>query len=335
MAMSQPSRRPALEPDVSFVIAAYNADLTIERAVRSALAQQGVGVEVIVVDDRSQDCTVDVVRSMGDDRIRLVSQSENRGPGGARNAGLRASNGRWVAILDADDAVHPERMARLISRAERCGATIVVDNVEVARDADRDCRLMFSPAALSLMPDLSLADFIDGNLLFKSKFNFGYMKPVFDRRFVEGIGLLYDETLRIGEDYLLLATALARGGVCAVEPEAGYTYHITEGSISRVLELHHVEDMIASDAAFLRANQLDPAARAAYRRRARSLADAAAFLSLVRHIKEGSPLKALEAALRNPGALGHLRMPIAKRLGLDRLTAGLARTFPDSNTKPA
>jgi len=324
-----------LEPDVSFVIAAYNADPTIERAVRSALAQQRVDVEVVVVDDRSQDLTVDVVRSLADNRIRLVPLSENRGPGGARNAGLRASRGRWIAILDADDAVHPERMARLIARAERSRASIVVDNVEVARDADHACRLMFSPSALERMPELSLVDFIDGNLLFKSKFNFGYMKPVFERRFLEANGLVYDERLRIGEDYLLLATALAKGGYCAVEPEAGYTYHIVEGSISRVLELRHVEDMIAADAAFLSANRLDAAARAAFERRARSLEEAAAFLALVGHIKNGAPLKALSAALRNPAAIRHLRMPIVKRLGLDRLAAALASISPASNTRPA
>lgn len=324
-----------MEPDVSFVIAAYNADLTIERAVRSALAQQRVDVEVVVVDDRSQDFTVDVVKRLGDDRVRLVQLPENRGPGGARNAGLGASKGRWIAILDADDAVRPERMSRLIARAERSRASIVVDNVEVSSAADRQCRLMFSPSALGRIPELSLAEFIDGNLLFKSTFNFGYMKPVFERRFLEANSLFYDETLRIGEDYLLLATALAKGGFCAVEPEVGYTYHIIEGSISRVLELRHVEDMIAADAAFLRENRLDTAAQAAFGRRARSLEDAAAFLSLVGHLKEGALLKALDAALRNPAAIRHLRMPLAKRLGLDRLTAALASISPTSNTRPA
>lgn len=313
-----------MEPDVSFVIAAYNADLTIERAARSALAQQGVTVEVVVVDDRSQDFTVDVVKKLEDERIRLVALPENRGPGGARNAGLEAASGRWIAILDADDAVHPERMARMIGRAERSDASIVVDNVEVARASERSARPMFSVGTLGDMSSISLADFIDGNLLFKSKFNFGYMKPAFERRFLEENGLRYDEALRIGEDYLLLATALARGGVCAVEPIAGYTYHITEGSISRVLKLHHVEDMLAADADFVRANPLDASAEAAFERRTRSLLDAAAFLSLVGHIKDGAPLKALGTALRNPAVIGHLRMPIAKRLGLERLTAGRA-----------
>ncbi len=76
----------------------------------------------------------------------------------------------------------------------------------------------------------------------------------------------YDETLRIGEDYILLASALAKGGRCVVEPDAGYAYHIRDGSISRVLELHHVEAMLAADAAFLRGHQLD-AARTTPRRR--------------------------------------------------------------------
>lgn len=56
-------------------------------------------------------------------------------------------------------------------------------------------------------------------------------------------GLRFDETLRIGEDYILLASALACGGRCAVEPSAGYIYHIREGSISRVLRLEHIDAM--------------------------------------------------------------------------------------------
>lgn len=313
-----------MEPDVSFVIAAYNADLTIGRAVASALAQEDCALEVIVVDDMSRDSTADVVKKLGDERVRLISLGENKGPGGARNVGLSHARGRWIAILDADDEVLPGRMPRLLDRAGKAGASVAVDNVEVVRDKGRNRELMFKPETLARLPALSLAAFIDGNRLFRSEFSFGYLKPVFERRFLEENGLRYDETLRIGEDYLLVATALARGAGCVVEPEPGYAYHITKGSISRVLELHHVESMIAADAAFARANHLDAAASAAFERRARSLRDAASFLSLIGHLKEGAPLKALGAALRNPAAVGHLRMPIAKRLGLDRLAARFA-----------
>ena len=83
-----------MQPDVSFVIAAYNAEATLGRAIDSALAQEGVAVEVIVVDDCSSDATLDVARSYADPRVRVVALQLNRGPGGARNAGLDAARGR-------------------------------------------------------------------------------------------------------------------------------------------------------------------------------------------------------------------------------------------------
>ncbi|GLS31513.1 succinoglycan biosynthesis protein ExoO [Mesorhizobium albiziae] len=302
------------QPDVTFVIAAYNAEATIARAIQSALAQQRVSVEVIVADDRSSDRTAQVASAFGDERVRVVTLPQNRGPGGARNAGFAAARGRWIAVLDSDDTVRPHRLAAMIARAEAAGAEIAVDNLKVAKDGDASRATMFPKMLLARYPEITLANFIASNIMFESTFSFGYMKPIFRRQFLERHGLRYDETLRIGEDYVLLASALAKGGRCVVEPEAGYVYHIRDGSISRVLELRHVEAMLAADAAFLRDHQLDAAARAAQARRTRSLEEAASFLTLVDHLKARSPLKAVATALRDPAALRHLKMPIAARL---------------------
>lgn len=173
---------------------------------------------------------------------------------------------------------------------------------------------MFPPALLQKHRQLILADFIAGNLMFDGTFSFGYMKPIIERRFVEERALLYPEDMRIGEDYIFLASALAKGGRCVVEPEPLYHYHIRAGSISRVLELHHVEAMLTADAALQREHDFDPAARAAQARRTRSLEEAAAFLSLIGHLKARAPLKAIGAAFGTPRALRHLGMPIAARL---------------------
>ena len=75
-------------PDVSIVIAAYNAEATLDRAIGSALAQKAVSVEVIVVDDCSSDETQKVAEARGDDRVRFTRLQSNRGPGGARNVGF-------------------------------------------------------------------------------------------------------------------------------------------------------------------------------------------------------------------------------------------------------
>ena len=82
------------QPLVSVVIAVYNRERFIQEAVESVLEQSYTSRELIVVDDGSTDGTVDVVKSYGD-RICLV-QSENRGPGPARNLGVRHARGKLI-----------------------------------------------------------------------------------------------------------------------------------------------------------------------------------------------------------------------------------------------
>ncbi|CAN7197106.1 glycosyltransferase family 2 protein [Mesorhizobium amorphae] len=303
-----------MQPDVSFVIAAYNAEATLDRAIASAIAQRDVSVEVVVVDDTSRDRTLEVARSYPQDIVRVVVLPENRGPGGARNAGLEVARGRWVAVLDSDDAVYPGRLSTMIARAEKAGAEIAIDNLQVVREDGVAEDTMFPAAYLESLGEISLADYIAGNIVFESRFNLGYLKPIFQRRFLNENGLRYDEGLIIGEDYILLASALAKGGRCVVEPTTGYVYHIRSGSISRVLELHHVEAMRKADAIFAETHAMDPEAAAAFARRSRSLRRAASFLSLVQHIKARSPLKAIWTALSDPAAVRHMSMPIAVRL---------------------
>ena len=301
-----------MSPDVSVVIAAYNAADTVTRAILSAAAQRDIAVEVVVVDDCSTDGTSAVVAALGLSAVRLVALDRNRGPGGARNAGLAAARGRWIAVLDADDTMRPDRLRRLVDLAEGREAAAIVDNIDVLQNDGRMER-MFPEAMLAGMPRLTLAAFIDSNRIFRGTHNFGYMKPLFRRAFLEESRIGYDEGLRIGEDYLMLASVLAAGGGCAVTEEAGYIYHIRETSISRVLRLQHVEAMLAGDKRFLSRYALDRAAAAAQRRRTRSLREAHAFLALVKHLKNRSLGPALKVALGDPVALRHLSMPIAAR----------------------
>lgn len=102
---------------VSIIIPAYNAERYVREAVESALAQVDANVEVIVVDDGSTDGTAQVVAQFGT-QIRLIRQ-DNAGVAAACNAGVRASAGRWIAFLDADDVWLPEKTARQL---ERCSS---------------------------------------------------------------------------------------------------------------------------------------------------------------------------------------------------------------------
>ncbi len=303
-----------MHPDVTFVIAAYNAADTIRRAIESALAQRGASVEIVVADDRSSDSTAAIAGSFADEQVRVVTLERNRGPGGARNAAVAIARGRWIAVLDSDDTVLPGRVAGMITRAENAGANVAVDNIEVIKDGETGGETMFPVDHLVNIHEITLADFIASNLVFKTTFNYGYMKPIFERRFIETHGLRYEENLRIGEDYTFLASILAKGGKCVVEPSVGYAYHVRPGSISRVLETHHINSMLEADRAFLEKFELDAGARAAQARRTRSLQQARSFLSLVDHIKHRSIGGIIRVAMRDPMALRHLSMPIAVRL---------------------
>lgn len=111
MTTSAPTLR---KPRVSVVIPLYQTERYIAEAVRSVLAQTFDDFEVVVVDDGSSDNGPTVVRCFGDKRIRLVTQS-NRGLAGARNTGIREARGAYIALLDADDRWHPDKLARHVA----------------------------------------------------------------------------------------------------------------------------------------------------------------------------------------------------------------------------
>ncbi|RWX79443.1 glycosyltransferase family 2 protein [Neorhizobium lilium] len=305
---------PTVMLDVTFVIAAYNAADTLADAIASALAQEGVSLEVIVVDDCSTDGTREMVADYSDSRVRLIAQAINGGPAAARNAGFSAATGRWIAVLDADDTIHPHRLRTMIDRAKAADAQVVVDNIDVVPLDGGAPEPMFPREELQKRPLMTLAEFIRSNVIFGSTFNFGYMKPIFERIFLLEHGLRFDETLRIGEDYALLAAALASGARCAVEPSAGYVYHLRHGSISRILKPHHLHAMLEADETFLQRYRLDADAMAAQKLRTRSIREAASFITLIDEIKKRSVGGILKTAIGHPQALKHLRMPIAVRM---------------------
>ena len=102
---------------VSAVIPAYNGRRYVGRAIESVLKQTCPAAEVIVVDDGSTDGTAAAVRAFGD-AVRLIEQP-NGGVSVARNTGIAAATGDWIAFLDADDEWLPDKLRRQSQFFER------------------------------------------------------------------------------------------------------------------------------------------------------------------------------------------------------------------------
>ena len=108
--------------NVTVVIPLYNKSPYIRRSVNSVIAQTYRHFELIVVDDGSTDKSGQIVESINDARIRLITQ-KNAGEGAARNTGIKAAKNDLIAFLDADDRYNPDFLAVILNLVEKYGAT--------------------------------------------------------------------------------------------------------------------------------------------------------------------------------------------------------------------
>jgi succinoglycan biosynthesis protein ExoO len=237
------ARREATKPSsgdnpagdgVTVIIAAYNAAPFLSRAVNSALEQTCLPLEILIIDDCSLDGTAEVARELAarDSRIRLVCLNENRGPAGARNAGIDQARGEWIAVLDADDAFLPDRIERLMKIARESNADVVADNFVWYAAADGS----FGRPGLSPSPGIELVDkekYVSQARPFAREADWGLLKPMFRAAFLNAHRLRYPMFSRHGEDFLLMVEVLLAGGRYILSRTPGYLYTARSSGLSR------------------------------------------------------------------------------------------------------
>lgn len=295
-------------PLVSVVMANFNGAAHIGAAVRAVLRQSLGDLELILVDDGSTDDSVAraLAAAAGDPRLVVLTHGQRGGPAAARNRALDAARGTWIAIVDNDDLIHPDRLERLIGAATRDKADIAADDLltfyqDGARAPHRhlgwDAPRWISPAAYEA-----------SNRMLGPGPALGYLKPVFKR----ALGARYDETLRIGEDSDLILRLLMGGARMRVYPTLGYFYRKHAGSISHRLNAETLDALIAVYAKH--DSGADAALGLALAEQRAALKDARAFVDLAGALKAKNAGAAISAALKRPGATPLLRDAITSRL---------------------
>jgi GT2 family glycosyltransferase len=147
-------------PAISVIIPVFNRGYCLAATLRSVLAQTFTDFEVIVVDDGSTDDSAAVARSFGG-RVQVFTQT-NRGVSAARNTGLRAARGKWIAFLDSDDFWRPQKLERQLAALQKHGgvwcATQPVDQngrplfrIEEVKSVPAEPGIFFIPQPVELV----------------------------------------------------------------------------------------------------------------------------------------------------------------------------------------
>jgi glycosyltransferase involved in cell wall biosynthesis len=203
----------AMSPFFSVIIPVYNRAYVLARALRSVLDQGFQDFEIVVVDDGSSDDPAQVIARFADPRIRYIRQ-RNRGGGAARNAGIDAAEGRFIAPLDSDDEFLPGHLARMKALVENTTELVGYARVLVNRG---DGRMLLKPPR-AIRPGEHMATYL-----------------LCDRGFVPTITVTvdrnvarrvrYSEYLRFGEDTDFAIRLYLAGCRFAMLEEPGAIWH--------------------------------------------------------------------------------------------------------------
>lgn len=193
-------------PEVTVVIPTRDrSQLLATHALPSALCQEGVSLEVVVVDDGSSDGTSERIGELDDPRLRTLRHEAPRGVSAARNTGIAAARGEWIAFLDDDDLWAPWKLERQLAAARSAGAPWVYAAAIVVGDGAR-------PLYAHPLPDAaSVAAALEGGNIVPA----GPSNVVARTDLVRRLGG-FDESLSQGEDWdvWLKLARTARPAVC-------------------------------------------------------------------------------------------------------------------------
>jgi glycosyltransferase involved in cell wall biosynthesis len=226
-------------PTISVLMALYNGAALVGETIASLRAQTFGDFELIVVDDRSTDDGIAVLKGINDPRIRIIESPVNQGVVRARNAAFAQARGRYVAALDHDDLCHPERFARQVAYLDAHPDTVLLGTA--ANILDDGAILPPTLAATTTPSVIEWLLRIENPLVWSSVM----MRADAARR----LDIFMRPELICAEDYDLYHR-IARFGTIARLDEELVTYRRTRGSLSqrRVEELRACSVSVLADA---------------------------------------------------------------------------------------
>ena len=225
--------------EVSIIIPTYNSENYIAQALESVFAQTYHNFEIILVDDASTDSTLDIARSFNDKRLQIIENYQNKGVSNARNCGIKKAKGDWIALLDSDDWYVPERLESLLKVTLEQDADLVADDLFLIGEQDK---LPWSTLLQENQQGKYYVDLIDAvrfvmtdrpSLMSSQQtWSLGYVKPLMKRRFLLEHNIEYNESIDVGEDFVLYLECLINKARFLLVSRPYYYYRTRDLSLS-------------------------------------------------------------------------------------------------------
>jgi len=211
------------KPQVSVIIPTYNPNHALKRAIESVLQQTFQDLELIVVDDASPDQSTETITSVYP-QVHLLRLSQNRGPSGARNAGIQMAEGNLLAFLDHDDEWSPNYLERQLQTLE-ANKNCVLTFCNVAESDDDKTYFLSNFKTWSGYPRLTHRILLTQDII-------STMSIVLIRREAILKAGLLNESLKICHDKELYLRLLCEGDIAHL-PEKLVTRFIHSNNLSR------------------------------------------------------------------------------------------------------
>ncbi len=301
-------------PTVSVILPAYNVERYIDRSIKSVQEQSLSDIEILIVDDGSSDGTRESILRLaeGDTRIRPIFHSVNQGVSAARNSAIAAATGKWVAMVDPDDWIAPDRLETLVTLADDRKADAVGDNqVFVDPKDDQEFGQLFRNGQSGVW-QLSAAEFIANDL--PEMIGFGVLKLLIRKSFLDQHDLKYRTDVARGEDCLFYCECFSNGAKIFLTADPFYFYRVNrEGSatnltlgmpgIRSVAQVHEIAKEIFSDVQ-------DPRLHKALAVRGQLIDECLQYRNVVTPLKNRQFFTALSRVLSKPTYIP----PVARRI---------------------
>ena len=235
---------------VSVIVPLYNKKEYLKLAVDSILNQTLADIEVLIIDDCSTDGSLELCRELygHDERVRIIQQPHNMGPGAARNRGINEARGKYIVFVDGDDEILPDRSRKMFETAEKYNADIV-HNTEFLfplPDENGNIPLELIDGKVKLFPvsgNLDGTDYTEITPLSDDmssrledwkcrRINWSVCSKMFRRDFLVDNNICLSD-IKFGEDMVFCFECLFKAKKYVMMPGGEYVYRVVPTSLTR------------------------------------------------------------------------------------------------------